>query len=115
MKKILSYVSGLVAGIVNGFLGAGGGMIIVPMLIRSGLDRRHAHATSVCIILPICILSAYMYITSGKVTINDAMPYLLWGVIGSVIGSLILQKINQNLLRKIFGILLIWASYRMVF
>lgn len=115
MKKTLSYFSGFFAGIVNGFLGAGGGMIIVPMLVKSGLDRKQAHATSVCIILPICIFSAYMYISSGKVTINDALPYLIWGVLGSIIGSIILPKINQNLLRKIFGILLIWASYRMVF
>lgn len=115
MKKRFAYISGFIAGILNGFLGAGGGMVLVPMLLKSGLDRRSAHATSVCIIFTICIFSAFMYISSGKVSISDATPYLLWGIIGAIIGSLVLPKINQNLLRKIFGVLLIWAAYRMVF
>ena len=114
MKKFLSYLGGLLAGVLNGLLGAGGGMIIVPMLVKSGLERKKAHATSVCIILPICIFSATMYLNAGSVTLSDSYPYLLWGVIGSVIGAWILPKINQNLLKKIFSILMLWASYRML-
>lgn len=100
---------------LNGLLGAGGGMILVPMLLKSGIDRKKAHATSVCIILPICIFSAVLYLYSGSVSLSDSYPYLAWGVVGALIGSWILPKINQNLLKKIFSLLMLWAGYRMLF
>lgn len=114
MKKVYLYIGGLLAGTLNGMLGAGGGMIIVPMLTSSGLSQRKAHATSVCIILPICVFSALNYIMNGYTTIQDALPYVFWGIPGSLIGTWILPKINQKLLKKVFGVLMIWASYRMV-
>ena len=113
-KKWISSLGGLVAGTFNGLLGAGGGMIIVPVLGKTGLSPRKAHATSVCVILPICIVSSILYLTSGRVQISDAAPYLLWGAVGSVIGSILLTKINYVWLKRIFGILMIWAAFRML-
>ena len=75
----LSALGGLAAGIINGLLGAGGGMVVVPMLQRAGLEPKKAHATSVCVILPVCVFSSVLYLTSGRVTLGDAAPYLLWG------------------------------------
>ena len=52
-------VAGGLAGIANGFFGGGGGMVLVPFLTRRcGLDQRRAFATSVAVILPLCILSS---------------------------------------------------------
>lgn len=114
MKKFLPPISGLIAGLINGLLGAGGGMIIVPMLLKSGLSRKQAHATSVCIILPICIFSSIIYLINGRVILNDVLPYMVWGILGSITGALVLAKINQNLLRRIFGLLIIWAAIRLL-
>ena len=113
-KKWIASLGGLVAGTFNGLLGAGGGMIIVPVLGKTGLKPQKAHATSVCVILPICIVSSILYLTSGRVQISDAAPYLLWGAVGSVIGSILLTKINDVWLKRIFGILMIWAAFRML-
>ncbi len=115
MKKTISAIGGFLAGALNGLLGAGGGMIIVPTLTKLGLSQQKAHATSVCIILPFCVFSASLYLSSGKVTIQDALPYLGWGVLGASIGTYILSKINEQILRRMFGLLMIWAAYRMVF
>lgn len=115
MKRTLSALTGLIAGILNGLLGAGGGMVVVPSLSKAGLDQQKAHATSICVILPICIVSGILYLSSNRVAISDAMPYLGWGVLGSIIGTIILQKIHPKLLKKLFAILMIWAAYRMVF
>ena len=112
---MISYIDGLLAGILNGLLGAGGGMIIVPILLKSGLKQKQAHATSVCIILPICAFSAAIYIYNGYTSIQDTIPYLLGGIPGAIIGSWILSKIKPKLLKRIFGLLMIWASYRMMF
>lgn len=113
-KKFLYVLSGLVAGVVNGLLGSGGGLIIVPMLVRSGLNPRQAHATSILTILPICIVSSAVYLVNSRVTLSNAYPYLIWGIIGSSIGAFILSRINQTLLRKIFGIIMIWAALRLL-
>ena len=110
----LAALGGLAAGIINGLLGAGGGMVVVPMLQRAGLEPKKAHATSVCVILPVCVFSSVLYLTSGRVTLGDAAPYLLWGAVGSIIGSFLLQKINDLWLRRCFALLIIWAAVRML-
>ena len=114
MKKLFYPVLAMLAGVVNGLLGAGGGMLIVPLLRKCGLDQRSTHATSVCIILPICTLSAAIYLFKGKVTIEDALPYLPFSVCGAIIGSLILSKINQKFLRKLFGGFMLWAAVQLL-
>lgn len=114
MKRKLYPIFGLGAGIINGLLGAGGGMLIVPILKKYGLDQRSTHATSVCVILPICILSAIIYLSKGMVKLDDALPYLPFSIAGAIIGSFILARINQNLLRKIFGGFMLWAAIQLL-
>lgn len=113
-KKIFILLIGLAAGIISGLLGAGGGLIVVPSLIKLGLKQKYAHAASVCIMLPICIVGAFMYIKSGVVSATQAVGYIVPGVAGAVSGSLMLSKINHNILRKIFGCFSIWAALRML-
>lgn len=115
MKKWLTAAGGFCAGIANGLLGAGGGMIVVPMLKKSGLSAVSSHATSVAVILPICVLSASLYLLRGSVTVGQALPYLPWMLLGSLVGAWLLPKLNRVLLRRIFGILMLWAAWRMLF
>lgn len=115
MKKLFSSIGGFFAGVLNGLLGAGGGIIVVPILTKLGLPRQKAHATSVFIILPLCIFSAVLYLKDGKVSLNQALPYMGFGIIGAIIGTFILQRINEKLLKKIFALLMIWAGIRMIF
>lgn len=114
MKRVISIVGGFIAGLVNGLLGAGGGMVLVPMLSKAGLETKKTHANSIAVILPISVLSSIMYIRSGSVTLSDATPYLIWGVMGSILGAFILTKINDKWLHRIFGALMIWAAVRML-
>ena len=112
--KVKTYFLGFICGILNGLLGAGGGMIIVPALVSNDIKIKKAHATSVCIILFLSLLSASIYIINGKVSIIDALPFLPGGIVGSIVGVKLLQKINPSLLRKAFGILMIWAAIKML-
>ncbi len=113
-KKIFILLVGFAAGIISGLLGAGGGLIVVPSLIKLGLKQKYAHAASVCIMLPICIVGAFMYIKSADVSIMQAVGYIVPGIAGAVFGSLMLSKINHDILRKIFGCFSIWAAFRML-
>ena len=102
------------AGVLNGLLGAGGGMLVVPILKKYGLTQHETHATSVCIILPICLVSTMMYLLRGQVTISDALPYLPFSVLGAIIGSFILPKLKKNFLRKLFGGFMLWAAVQLL-
>ena len=106
--------AGLIAGILNGLLGAGGGMIVVPMLERSGLDPARAHATSIAVIVPLCMLSAAFYLCNGSLGLADALPYIPAGLIGAFAGAKLLPRIPANLLRRIFGAFMLYAAYRLL-
>lgn len=113
-SKIVSYLSGILIGAVNGLFGAGGGIIAVPILRKSGLSPKQSHANAVAAILPISILSGILYIANGKVQFSDVSPYILWGLIGSVLGTFVLKKISVSWLKRIFGIFVIYAGIRLI-
>lgn len=113
-EKIFCCIAGLFSGLLNGLLGAGGGLIIVPMLQKCKVKTKMSHATSVAIIFSMCLVSAVFYIINGKVEIKTAGPYLLWGLLGSIVGSWFLTKIKSSWLSRLFGLVLLWAAYKML-
>ena len=113
-KKMKIAVGGFFIGIINGLLGAGGGMLAVPLLRNSGSDTQKSHAGAVAVILPISVLSAVLYLAGGKVKIGDALPYVPAGLVGAVLGGLLLVKIPQTVLRILFAGFMIWAGIRMM-
>lgn len=113
MKKKLFSLWGALAGFLNGMLGAGGGMVAVPIL-KTKLSEKQAHATSVAVILPICIVSALSYLQQGTVSLYNALPYLAWGLVGSAIGVVLMKKLSGNMLRKIFALMMLWAGIRLI-
>lgn len=113
-SKIFTYLSGILIGAVNGLFGAGGGIIAVPILEKAGLSKKQSHANAVAVILPVSIFSGILYLLEGKVRFSDASPYILWGLIGSVLGTLLLKKISPVWLKRIFGVFVIYAGVRML-
>lgn len=111
--KIKCAVAGALAGALNGFFGAGGGMLLVPLLIRwVKMDERKAFATSVFIILPLCVVSAAVYLLKFRIDFMLTLPYLLGGLAGGLIGGCCFIKIPTTLLHRAFGLLLIYGGIR---
>ena len=113
-QNVLTALCGIVIGFTNGLLGAGGGMLAVPILKKFGFQQKEAHTNAIAIILPITILSSTMYLLKDYVTFKDAFIYMPTGLVGSLIGTYILHKISPVLLKKAFGILLIYAGIRLL-
>ncbi len=113
-KGVLTAGAGLAVGLVNGLLGAGGGMIAVPLLQKLGLDRKQAHANAVAVILPITVLSAALYLIKGYVSASDSFIFIPGGIIGSLLGTLIMRKISPKWLKRIFGGFMIYAGVRLL-
>jgi len=111
--KLLSL--GFVTGLVNGVFGSGGGTIIVPALVLFlGLKDYKAHATAISIILPITIISTIIYFFNDTIPLKLSFLVMLGGLIGSYIGAKILNKIPTNILRKVFGGVIIYTAIRMI-
>lgn len=113
-KGIASSLVGLAAGVLNGLLGAGGGTVIVPMLEKCGLEPKKAHATSIAVIVPLCAMSAILYLRQGSYSAHDLLLYVPAGLVGAYVASLVLPKIPALLLRRLFGAFMLYAAYRLL-
>ena len=106
-------VAGGLAGIANGFFGGGGGSVFVPLLTGyCKLDQRRAFATSVAVILPLCALSAGIYLFRGGLDLMTALPYLIVGTLGGWAGGKWFKGVKMLWLKRAFGLLLIYGGVR---
>lgn len=114
MKSKTKYAVGFIIGIINSLVGACGGIITVAALKKDGMDQTKAHANAIAIILPLTIISSVFYICNGYAKISDALIFLPGGIVGAIVGGILLPKIPQNILKKLFAIFIIWAGLRMI-
>lgn len=112
IKKLLY---GTLIGVVNIMLGAGGGMLTVPFYKKIGMSQKEAQINAVATILPVSIVSAYIYIQNGDVKISDAYVYLIPGLVGSIAGTFFIKRISNKTLTIIFAGFMIWAGTRLLF
>ncbi len=102
---------GLCAGAVTGLLGAGGGMVLVPLLTKFGdLEETQVFPASVSIILPVCVISLFMQ--SSSVPPAEALPYLLGSAAGGVAAGFFGRKIPVKWLHRGLGALIMWGGIR---
>ncbi|MFT5077612.1 MAG: putative membrane protein YfcA [Planctomycetota bacterium] len=115
-------VIGLLAGILSGFMGVGGGVIMIPLMVLFlGYSQHQAQGLSLAVLsVPVTFLAAYTYYVnplegeapfSWKFGIVIALSF----VVGGLIGSKFAVAIPQNVLRKSFAVILIIAAVKMFF
>lgn len=108
-------IAGLIIGFVNGFWGGGGGMICVPILVNLlGLPEKKGHATTLLIMLPLCIASFVIYLIKGSVEVLTAVNVGVGFVVGGVLGALILKNINNLVLKLIFSLVIIAGGIKLL-
>ena len=107
---------GLLAGIASGFVGIGGGMIIVPALVFGlGLNQHMAQGTSLAMMIPpIGILAVMNYYKAGQIQLEYAGILALTFVLGAWMGSKWSLRINPSVVRLIFGLLMLFAAGRLI-
>jgi uncharacterized protein len=114
---LLLIVIGIITGIMAGMLGIGGAIIMIPALVYLlGINQQMAQGTSLAVMLPpIGVIAAYNYYKAGQVNIRFALILAAAFIIGSYFGSKIALKIQPDVLKKMFGILLLLAAAKMLF
>lgn len=108
---------GILAGFVGGTFGVGGGIIIIPALIYFlNFTQHQAQGTSLAVLLlPIGFLAVYNYHKEGFVNYKFAAILVVTFVIGSYFGSKLAINLPEKELRKIFGVLLLLVSLKLIF
>ncbi len=113
--RIKSSAIGFTSGVLNGLFGSGGGIAAVPLLERLGIEPKKSHATSVIIIFFLSIAATIGYYVSGGLDFNTAFSYIPSGLAGAAVGTVLLGKIDNSLLRRIFGVIMLISAVRMLF
>lgn len=107
---------GSVIGFVNGFFASGGGIVAVLALERLvSLEEKKAHATAIFVILPMTLLSIFVYHRGGYGSLESVFKASLGGILGAVLGAKLLSKLPKVYIRAIFGCVMIIAAVKMFF
>lgn len=108
-------IIGFIAGIISGFFGAGGGLLLIPFFTKFlDMGAKTARATAITVVLFLVIASGFFYFKLGNIDFGTAALCAVGGIIGSYVGSKLLVKFSSKFLNIIFIIFLIYSGLRMI-
>ncbi len=88
---------------------------MVPLLTRfCGVEDKAAFATSLCIVLPISLVSLAVYALGGNLQLQGVIPYLLGGSLGGIAAGLSYKKVSANVLHKVLAVVILFGGIRLV-
>ena len=114
-EKMRWVACGSVVGAANSIFGGGGGMIAVPMLVKTGLDEKRAHATAILVILPVSLLSFLLYAVKGVYDFSVLIPTALGVTAGGLLGAKLLGKLPTRAVNLTFAFLQLLAGVFLCF
>ncbi len=116
LKKWQIILFGAMIGLINGFFGGGGGMIVVPLLNKMfGLEQKKAQATALFVILPISLASTIVYMCYNSVDITKGLAVIVGIIAGGIVGAKLLNKLNNRVIKHIFIFFMLLGGVVMLF
>ena len=113
---IILAIIGIFAGILSGFVGVGGGVIIVPALVFFlGLSQHTAQGPSLFVLsMPVVIFAVMNYWKSGNIEWKYGLVIAATFLIGAYVGSKLSLKLSPGMVKLIFGVFLAYVSFRLI-
>lgn len=106
---------GLLAGMLSGLVGIGGGIVMVPLLLLLGLSQHQAQGTSLAVlVVPVTAVAVFNYYKEGYIDWRFAAIIAIFFVVGGYFGSKLAISIDQKILKKIFGVVLLLIAGKMI-
>ncbi len=106
---------GFVAGVASGFFGIGGGTVMVPAItLLLGADILTAVATSLFVMGPSALIGSGQHFLQGNLHVELALPLAVGIILGAQLGSHVATRVPQLLLRRLFGVVLLYAAVNMI-
>lgn len=111
-KKI---IIGLLSGFITGLFATGGGTILIPTFVYwLKIDEKVARATSICCVLPAVIISFLFYMKERYFDIKLSIICAVGGSIGAILGTKLLNKLPDTILKICFIAFLVYVSIRFI-
>ena len=111
-------VSGFIAGVVNGLLGAGGGILIISAfskIMKNELpEKKDVFVNSLCVMLPLSALSCVLYAARGDLSSEGFGIFVLPAIVGGAIGGLLTDRIRSRSLKRLFAALVILSGVLLI-
>ena len=117
VQIVLSLVLiGILACILSGLVGVGGGVIMVPLLVLLlGFNQHQAQGTSLAVlVVPVTAVAVYTYHKEGFIDWRYVGIIAIFFVIGGYFGSKIAVNLDQKILKKVFGFILLLIAGKML-
>jgi uncharacterized membrane protein YfcA len=116
-RRLLLLLVGVCAGFLSGFLGVGGGLVIVPaLMLLFGYSIKRAVGTSLATIVPVSIVAILADLEMKPANIHwmIALALTAGSFFGSIVGARLLRRLPDTPLRTLFAGALLIAAYRML-
>lgn len=114
MTVVALFACGLLAGVVGGMLGVGGGIIFVPALVLIvGLSQVEAEATSLLAIIPVAVAAVWRQREYGNVRMKEGLIIGALSVVGVLVGVVVANAVSGDVLKIAFAALLLLVAVRM--
>lgn len=116
-NAVIIALIGAAGGLLGGMLGLGGAIIIIPALIMLlGYSQQMAQGTAlIMMVLPVGALAAFQYYQKGYVDIKAALIMAVFFFAGSYFGAKFTTSIPQDILKRVFAIVLVGIAIKMWF
>lgn len=115
MQLAITGAIGLAAGLLSAVLGVGGGIIMVPaMVMLLGVDAKVAVGTSLAVIIPTAITGVWRHYSYGNVDVKTAALLAVGAVIGAYFGALLAQSLPDQLVKRLFALLMVVTAVKLV-
>ena len=112
---MIEILTGFISGIVSG-IGMGGGTILILCLsIFLRIDQKIAQATNLIFFIPTSIAAIYVNVKKKKINLKVAKIIIFFGIMGAIIGTIIAKNIETKLLRKSFGVFLVFIAIHEIY
>lgn len=109
-------IIGIITGLITGLFGAGGGILLIPAFVKLlNINEKESRATAIPCILVGTIISFIFYFKEKMYDTKLGILCSIGGIIGALIGSKLLNKLNDNILKIIFIIFLGYTSFRYIY
>ena len=112
---VLAVLLGIVAGVLAGMFGVGGGILFVPTLVALGLSTHQAAATSLLAIVPTALVGVWRQNRYGNVRVKAALVLGVASIAGVEAGVRIAIALPEHALRRLFGVLLLLVAAQLTY
>ncbi|MDD4526572.1 MAG: sulfite exporter TauE/SafE family protein [Candidatus Margulisbacteria bacterium] len=104
--------AGVLGGFISGLMGVGTAAIYVPLMLYLGYGQLYAQSIALIMIVPASIISVVIYYKYGAIKLQGIFLLLVPAIIGSFVGSYLASILPVIILRKLFGVSMVYIAYK---